>query len=73
MSASRDIEGDESLITSLPSVIEIPLNIVEKAKTEGIDVINDYISDETGFCHYCYELSENLKNEILLSNDMEMQ
>lgn len=68
-----DIEGDESLLEFLPSAIEIPLNIVEKAKTEGIDVIGDYISDETGFCHYSYELSENLKNEILLSNDLEMQ
>ena len=54
-----DTDGDESLAKTLPSEIEIPDNIALRAKLENDeDVISDYLSQVTGFCHYGYNLSE---------------
>ena len=45
-----DVDTEEEL-KDLPTEIEIPNNIdIED------DVISDYISDVTGFCHYGFEL-----------------
>lgn len=47
-----DTDGDMELFKQLPTEIDIP---------EGMDdteEISDYISDETGFCHYGFELEE---------------
>ena len=45
-----DVDYEEEL-EDLPTEIEIPNNIdIED------DVISDYISDITGFCHYGFEL-----------------
>ena len=45
-----DVDTEEEL-EDLPTEIEIPNNIdIED------DVIRDYISDVTGFCHYGFEL-----------------
>ena len=45
-----DVDTEEDL-EDLPTEIEIPDNIdIED------DVISDYISDVTGFCHYGFEL-----------------
>ena len=45
-----DVDYEEEL-ENLPTEIEIPNNIdIED------DVISDYLSDVTGFCHYGFEL-----------------
>ena len=42
-----DTDGEK---IELPAEIEIPEEITDE------DEISDYISDETGFCHYGFEL-----------------
>ena len=42
-----DTDGEN---VALPNEIEIPYGIINE------DEISDYISDETGFCHYGFEL-----------------
>ena len=42
-----DTDGDMEL---LPTEIEIPEEIVDE------DEISDYLSDQTGFCHYGFEV-----------------
>lgn len=42
-----DTDGEK---IELPTEIEIPEEITDE------DEISDYISDETGFCHYGFEL-----------------
>lgn len=54
-----DTDGDEDLARTLPPEIEIPDNIAMQAKPENDeDVISDYLSQVTGYCHYGYNLSE---------------
>ena len=49
----------KALLKSLPTEIEIPDNILEDEDEDDYeDIISDYISDETGFCHYGFELEE---------------
>lgn len=43
-----DTDGE---FVELPNEIELPLGMVDE------DEISDYISDETGFCHYGFELA----------------
>ena len=43
-----DLEGYEETI--LPTEIELPDDMTDE------DEISDYITDETGFCHYGFEL-----------------
>ena len=48
--------GDD---VDLPTEIEIPEDVVKEATDEdGIDdeVISDYITDLTGYCHYGFEI-----------------
>ena len=47
-----DTDGDKELFDSLPQEIEIPEDITDE------DEISDYISDETGFCHFGFELRD---------------
>ena len=47
-----DTDGED---IQLPSEIDIP-----NGMTDG-DEISDYLSDTTGFCHYGFELSEEVK------------
>ena len=42
-----DTDGDEKL--------EIPDEIIEQLEEDG-DAVSDYVSEQTGFCHYGYEL-----------------
>ena len=61
-----DTDGDKEAFDSLPQEIEIP---------EGMDKedVSDYISDETGFCHYGFELTCTLSErieKILEENDI---
>ena len=46
-----DTDGEE---VNLPNEIEIP-DWVDK---EDDDAISDYLSDETGFCHFGFELAD---------------
>ena len=47
-------EGDDVI---LPTEIEIPEEIASvEDKDEREELISDYISDLTGFCHYGFEL-----------------
>jgi hypothetical protein len=45
-----DTDGDMELLKQLPTEIEIPEEIVDE------DEISDYLSDQTGFCHYGFEV-----------------
>lgn len=45
-----DIDGAE---IELPTEIDIPDGMTDE------DEISDYLSDETGFCHYGFDLVEN--------------
>lgn len=44
--------GFEEQLEDLPTEIEIPDGVTDEAE------ISDYISDETGFCHYGFELED---------------
>lgn len=45
-----DTDGDETLAASLPSKIEIPDGMTDP------DEISDYLSDQTGFCHFGFKI-----------------
>ena len=47
-----DTDGDEELLESLPTEIQIPPGMDE-------DDIADYLSDQTGFCHFGYRLEKD--------------
>ena len=44
-----DTDGEN---VELPNEIELPFGMVDE------DEISDYISDETGFCHYGFKLED---------------
>ena len=45
-----DTDGDMDLLNKLPTGMKIPEYITDE------DEISDYLSDQTGFCHYGFEL-----------------
>ncbi len=45
-----DTDGDKEALEMLPTEMEIPEGMTDE------DEISDYLSDETGFCHFGYEL-----------------
>lgn len=47
-----DTDGDIEILKELPSEITIPQGMTDENE------ISDYISNETGFCHYGFELIE---------------
>ena len=54
-----DIDGNRDI--GLPEEIEIPDEVIcdydpEEDYEELLDIISDYISDETGFCHNGFEV-----------------
>ena len=44
-----DTDGDKEILNELPKEIELPQDI-------DADEIEDYLSDETGYCHFGYQL-----------------
>lgn len=52
-----DTDGDKDVEAQLPKEIQIPVNIAPEDA-------GDYISDQTGFCHFGYELvpDEHIRN-----------
>lgn len=58
-------DGDLEVLKTLPTEIIIPDEVAQ----DGEDAISDYISDQTGFCHYGYEISDiadNGKIDVIL-------
>lgn len=53
-----DTDGDEILLAALPKEMKIPPEVV-KALEEDEDAVSDYLSDQTGFCHFSFELKED--------------
>ena len=49
-----DTDGDYDIIKLLPTEIETP----EKLDAEDEDEISDYISNQTGFCHFGYQIEK---------------
>lgn len=47
-----DTDGDMELLKELQTEIDIPEGMTDKEE------ISDYISDETGFCHYGFVLED---------------
>ncbi|MEY8422099.1 hypothetical protein AALB52_05010 [Lachnospiraceae bacterium 38-14] len=47
-----DTDGDMEVLNQLPTEMEIPEGITDEEK------ISDYLSDETGFCHYGFDLAD---------------
>ena len=47
-----DVDGDYEALEDLPTEIEIPEGMTDEEE------ISDYISNETGFCHYGFELED---------------
>ena len=45
-----DTDGDINLLKELPTEIKIPEGMTDEEE------ISDYLSNETGFCHYGFEL-----------------
>lgn len=45
-----DTDGNMKISKQLPSEIEIPDDITDEEE------ISDYLSDQTGFCHYGFDL-----------------
>ena len=53
-----DIDADCSEDLDLPTEMHIP-NEVIREQEENEDAISDWISDQTGFCHYGFELVDD--------------
>lgn len=47
-----DTDGDAELASSLPAEIDLPEGVTDP------DVISDYITDVTGFCHFGFTLAD---------------
>lgn len=52
-----DTDGDDAVLKTLPSEMEIPDHIMWMAK-QDMGTIGDYLSDQTGFCHFGYSLEK---------------
>ncbi len=52
-----DTDGDKELLQKLPMEIEIPEEIVCDDLFDE-DEISDWLTDQTGFCHFGFELVE---------------
>ena len=47
-----DTDEDKELLSFLPTEMEIPDNV----NKEDIEDISDWISNETGYCHFGFEI-----------------
>ena len=53
-----DTDGEQEVFGELPTEIEIPKDFVGENGEVDEGAVSDYISDETGFCHYGFEIKE---------------
>lgn len=53
-----DTDGDEEILNDLPTEMEIPKWLEEQHDPEDtcLEEISDWISNQTGFCHYGFEI-----------------
>lgn len=60
---ATDIKWDtDGVPMGLPSEVEIPEDVTEEADGDGevlLDLVSDYLSDLTGFCHEGFFLEED--------------
>ena len=73
-----DTDNDKAIFNQLPKEIEIPEEVwKEYEEYEDEDILSDYLSDETGFCLFGYDLKvvDNEKEEKIMNkiyNTMEI-
>lgn len=58
-----DTDGDETVVEDLPREIDIPDEVMARLD-EDEDAVSDYVSEQTGFCHYGFELVEGKRKVI---------
>lgn len=52
-----DTDGDEEVLSELPTEIEIPKELIKDVDPDDYcDKISDFISNQTGFCHFGFDL-----------------
>ena len=54
-----DTDGDDELRKELPRTIQIPDEMIAEDGTVDEDEIADYLSNQTGFCHFSYYLVDD--------------
>lgn len=61
-----DTDGDEEVLQSLPTEMIIPEELEDcysSDKEYAMEEISDWLSDETGFCHYEFEIVREITKE----------
>ena len=58
-----DTDGKQEVFDELPTEIEIPKDFISKNGEVDENAVSDYISDETGFCHYGFVIEKNKEEE----------
>lgn len=53
-----DTDGDQKLAKTLPDIIEIPEELINEMEDldDANEEISDYLTDQTGFCHFGFKL-----------------
>ena len=67
-----DTDGDKEVLNKLPTEMVIPDELEEiykKDKEYALEEISDWLSDETGFCHYGFEIKKVITKESV-ENDL---
>lgn len=67
-----DTDGDKEVLNALPTEMIVPDELDEMYKKDrefALEEISDWLSDETGFCHYGFEVvkvitKESVENEL---------
>lgn len=61
-----DTDGDKKLLKTLPKEMEILGNLIE------VEEISEYLSDQTGYCHYGFEIEYDEKDvrAYMTANDI---
>lgn len=66
-----DTDNDKAIFNQFPKEIEIPENIwKEYEEYQDEDIVSDYLSDDTGFCLFSFNLKvvDNEKEEKIMNN-----
>lgn len=61
-----DTDGDEEVLQDLPTEMIIPVDLEEDYYSDMKDImedISDWLSKETGFCHYGFEIVKEVTKE----------
>ena len=49
-------EDMDEILSTLPTEVEIPDNLITDDEDDLLDEVSDWLSDEYGFCHFGFEL-----------------